>query len=388
MKMKKLRIHWRLPGFLKKAAAGCLAAAVSITSLPADNPGIVFAAGTPADRPDDSIVYFVDCGDYTPNTVCEGDQLGTHNSVTDQAYGADAQTGYQWGIVDVDKEYEGNGVKNPQIPDNGGVYTANTWARELGVDLTNKAGTDRYSKNFTEKGLAERFIDYAFELEAGAYEVTVGCVNPWGVSNTPVVTAKLEGKNQDTVLSRVSGVSGIPNGGSEEAKGNIAVSSGGDKLTVDVRGTGADNACVNVAYIMIKEVRADVDYDMAALTLPQSTKKNLTLPKIGETGSAITWSSSMQEVLSDDGKVLKRPLFGEADAEVTLTASVSNGETTKTRNFKVIVPALAEGEDPSLALDLKFDSDDLSDASIYVENDKNHSVEHIRCVSYTEKHKV
>ena len=50
MKMKKLRIHWRLPGFLKKAAAGCLAAAVSITSLPADNPGIVFAAGTPADR--------------------------------------------------------------------------------------------------------------------------------------------------------------------------------------------------------------------------------------------------------------------------------------------------------------------------------------------------
>lgn len=365
MKMKKLRIHWRLPGFLKKAAAGCLAAAVSITSLPADNPGIVFAAGTPADRPDDSIVYFVDCGDYTPNTVCEGDQLGTHNSVTDQAYGADAQTGYQWGIVDVDKEYEGNGVKNPQIPDNGGVYTANTWARELGVDLTNKAGTDRYSKNFTEKGLAERFIDYAFELEAGAYEVTVGCVNPWGVSNTPVVTAKLEGKNQDTVLSRVSGVSGIPNGGSEEAKGNVAVPSGGDKLTVDVRGTGADNACVNVAYIMIKEVRADVDYDMAALTLPQSTKKNLTLPKIGETGSAITWSSSMQEVLSDDGKVLKRPLFGEADAEVTLTASVSNGETTKTRNFKVIVPALAEGEDPSLALDLKFDSDDLSDASIY-----------------------
>ncbi len=365
MKMKKIGNCCGLFGFFKKAAAACLASAVCITSLPADNLGIVLAAGTPAERPDSSIVYFVDCGDYTPNTVCEGDQLGTHNSVTDQAYGEDAQTGYQWGIVDVEQEYEGNDVKNPGAPTNGGVYTANTWAREdlAAANLTNKTHTDRYSKNFTEKGLEERFIDYAFELEAGVYEVAVGCVNPWGVSNTPVVTAKLEGKDQSTQLSQ-SGFS-VTKGESAEAKGNIAVSAGGDKLSVDVRGTGTDNACVNVAYIIIKAVRADVDYDMAALTLPANTKKNLTLPKIGETGSTIAWSSSMQEVLSDEGRVLKRPLFGEADAEVTLTASVSNGETTKTRDFKVIVPALAEGEDPSLVLDLKFTGDTLDDSSIY-----------------------
>ncbi len=365
MKKKKTENRLGWPAFVKRAAANCLAAAVCVTSLPIGGLGTVFAAGSPVERPDSSIGYFVDCGDYTPSTVCEGDQLGTHNSVTDQAYGADSQTGYQWGIVDVEQEYEGNNVKNPTAPSNGGVYTANTWAREglSAASLTSKTNTDRYSKNFTEKGIEERFVDYAFELEAGVYEVAVGCVNPWGCSNTPVVTATLEGKNQHTILSQ-SGFS-IPNKGSAEAVGNIAVPAGGDKLTVDVRGAGQANLCVNVAYIIIKSVRADVDADMASLALPASTKKDLVLPVSGETGSAIEWSSSKPEVLSDEGKIIKRPLFGEADAEVTMTASVSNGEITKTREFQVTVLALEEGDDSSLLLDLKFDSDNLSDLSIY-----------------------
>lgn len=48
----------------------------------------------PIDREDNDIVYFVDCGDYVVDTVSEGDQLGTNNSVTDQIYGEDPQTGY------------------------------------------------------------------------------------------------------------------------------------------------------------------------------------------------------------------------------------------------------------------------------------------------------
>lgn len=90
---------------IKKLLTIVLAVAVAVTGLPSGNLGAVLAAGMPTERDDDTIVYFVDCGDYTPNTVCEGDQLGTHNSVTDQAYGADAVTGYQWGIVDVEEEH-------------------------------------------------------------------------------------------------------------------------------------------------------------------------------------------------------------------------------------------------------------------------------------------
>lgn len=369
MQLRKLR---NMRSFCRKALAGCLAVAVCLNGLPVDHLGTVRAAGTPVARDDESIVYFVDCGDYTPDTVCEGDQLGTHNSVTDQAYGADPVTGYQWGIVDVEEEYPAQpgapdpNRKNGTPPSNGGVYTANTWALEEAVKLdhTKKSGTNRYSKNFYEKGIAERFVDYAFELEAGVYEVTVGCANPWDCSNTPVITAKLENKAQDTVLSS-NGFS-VPKGNkSAQVVGNIAVPVGGDKLTVDVRGTGGDNLCVNVGYIIIKTVPVDVDADMAALTFPESVKVKLVLPASGETGSVITWSSSKPEILSDDGKVLKRPAYGESDAVVTMTASVSDGEVTKTKEFQVTVPALAEGEDPSLLLELSFNDNTLTDASIY-----------------------
>ncbi len=354
----------------RKALAGCLAAAVCLTGLPIGSLGTVHAAGTPAEREDDTIVYFVDCGDYTPDTVCEGDQLGTHNSVTDQAYGVDAATGYQWGIVDVEEEYPAQpgaidpNRKNGTPPSNGGVYTANTWAQEglNAASLASKTSTNRYTKNFNEKGIPEKFIDYAFELEAGVYEVTVGCANPWGCSNKPVITARLENKAQETVLSP-SGFS-VPGAGAETT-GNIAVPAGGDKLTVDVRGTGDDNLCVNVAYITIKDVPVDVDADMAALTLPESVKSKLVLPASGASGSVITWSSSKPEVLSDEGKVLKRPLFGEPDEVVTMTASVSDGETTKTKELRVTVPALAEDDDPSLLLELSFNDDTLTDTSIY-----------------------
>ena len=120
----------------------------------------------------------------------------------------------------------------------------------------------------------------------------------------------------------------VPKGNkSAQVVGNIAVPVGGDKLTVDVRGTGGDNLCVNVGYIIIKTVPVDVDADMAALTLPESVKVKLALPASGETGSVITWSSSKPEILSDDGKVLKRPAYGESDAVVTMTASVSDGRS-------------------------------------------------------------
>ena len=50
----------------------------------------------PVNRPDSSMVYFVDCGDYNTSTVPEDGQLGTHNSVTEQIYGEDSVTGYKY----------------------------------------------------------------------------------------------------------------------------------------------------------------------------------------------------------------------------------------------------------------------------------------------------
>lgn len=336
----------RLTNVFKKATAGLLTAAMCVTSLSTDGLMIVNAA-MPADREDTSIVYFVDCGDYIISTVSEGDQLGTHNSVTDQAYGEDAVTGYQWGIVDTEEELTGNGsLTNPSAPENGGVYTANTWAFEQNTANTDVAKTEsnRYSKNFYEKGIEERYVDYAFELEAGTYEVTVGCTNPWNCSNSPVVKADLETAEQSIVLSQEGFT--VPNGGSQEASGNVVVPEGGDKLTIDVRGTGEANLCVNVGYILIKSIKADetedekaVRKDKEALTLTDTTKVDLALPAQGDNGSSITWTSDHEDVITKDGKVT-RPEAGQEDAVVTMTATITSGNVSDTKEFQVTVPAM------------------------------------------------
>ncbi len=341
---------WDLVAFVKRAAASCIAAAMCVTSLPATGLATVEAA-TPAERPDPSIVYYVDCGDFVVNTAGDGEQFGTHNSVTDQAYGEDPETGYQWGIIDQAEEYTGNNVSNGEPPNNGGVYTANTWAFEHlatpNIDYP-KTTTNRYSKNFTEKGIEERFIDYAFELEEGSYEVTVGCVNPWSCSNSPVVKAILETANSETVLSPEDFTVPLPkDGGSAEVEGTVAVPAGGDKLTVDVRGTGNQNACVNVGYILIKSIKTgetedekNIRKDLEALKLPESTKEDLALPGTGENGSIISWKSSNEAVISNDGKVT-RPEAGKEDATVTLEATASFGSAEpQKKEFNVKVPAI------------------------------------------------
>lgn len=344
--------------FLKRAFAGILTTALCISSLPSDGFQAVWA-GTPAEREDASLVYFVDCGDYVVSTVNAGEQFGTHNSVTDQAYGEDPETGYEWGIVDGEelenKSGDSNFDKNPAAPDKGGVYTANTWAYEH-LDTAHKdyprTETNRYSKNFTEKGIEERFIEYAFELEKGTYEVTVGCANPWNCSNSPDVTAQVSAEEPVMLAKSLA----VPHKETAEAVGVVSVDAD-DSLTVRVSGTGKSNAAVNVAYILIRSIKAGetedekkVRKDKEALTLPESVKENLTLPTVGENGSTISWTSSKPEILSAEGEV-NRP-EGE-DVTVTLTASISCGEATDTREFTVKVlavkaPTPAERPDNSI----------------------------------------
>ena len=133
-------------GIGRKAVASFMAAALCFTGLPAGAPGLSLKAeaAKPAERADSSIVYFVDCGDYVVDTVSSGDQLGTHNSVTDQVYGEDAATGYKWGIVDTLSEPLKNGTNNC-----GGVFTDNSWPFESNTAKTDvdKTKSNRYTKN-------------------------------------------------------------------------------------------------------------------------------------------------------------------------------------------------------------------------------------------------
>lgn len=89
--------------------------------------------------------------------------------------------------------------------------------------------------------------------------------------------------------------------------------------------------------------------DVSAVT------SDLTLPVKGAAGSDISWASDNEAVITKDGKVT-RPEAGKGDAEVTLTATLSSGNVTDTKVFKVTVKQnltakeIVKGDTEALAL--------------------------------------
>ncbi|MEK5027896.1 LamG-like jellyroll fold domain-containing protein [Paenibacillus sp. FSL M7-1046] len=80
----------------------------------------------------------------------------------------------------------------------------------------------------------------------------------------------------------------------------------------------------------------------SGLTLGNTSKvyRDLTLPSEGVRGIAITWSSSNEAVVGNDGKVT-RPEVGSGDTSVELTATIRLGNASATKTFTVGVVALS-----------------------------------------------
>ncbi|MEK0315774.1 InlB B-repeat-containing protein [Cohnella sp. 56] len=76
--------------------------------------------------------------------------------------------------------------------------------------------------------------------------------------------------------------------------------------------------------------------------------QDVTLPKTGSDDVAISWSSDQPAVIGNNGAVV-RPLAGEADVTVTLTATLTKGEATDTKIFTVIVKAISPEAAASLS---------------------------------------
>ncbi|UOQ87425.1 LamG domain-containing protein [Gracilibacillus salinarum] len=91
--------------------------------------------------------------------------------------------------------------------------------------------------------------------------------------------------------------------------------------------------------------------------------KDLTLPKEGEQGVTISWESSNQEVVNNDGEI-QRPAFGEAPIAVTLTAHLKKGEASQEKAFELtVLPETFKG----LVAHYNFE-DNLSDSTGNVED--------------------
>ncbi len=65
------------------------------------------------------------------------------------------------------------------------------------------------------------------------------------------------------------------------------------------------------------------------------------LPSVGSVNaSTISWSSSDADAVSDDGQTVVRPSFTDGDATVTMTATITNGFASDTKDFVLTVLAL------------------------------------------------
>ncbi len=172
------------------------------------------------------IAYFVDCGDYDPTTLSDGDSFGLYNSVTEQVYGADVGTGMQWGLVD-------NNAADIAGACQKGIGTNSTWAYEFASgDGTEKTLSNRYTKNQFESSVA-RNLHYKFEIPDGTYTVKMYFADPWNCSTNPNVSANGESKIQNGAIG-------------EELSFNVTVTGG--ELTLDI--TTSDK-CINLCYITI-----------------------------------------------------------------------------------------------------------------------------------------
>lgn len=90
------------------------------------------------------------------------------------------------------------------------------------------------------------------------------------------------------------------------------------------------------------EQRVATDLKELEITFGGTDSKNqvtqaMALPLAGTHGSTVTWESSTPSVISNDGQTVIRPSAGQGDAVVTLTATVSYGDVSKTKTFTLTV---------------------------------------------------
>jgi len=95
----------------------------------------------------------------------------------------------------------------------------------------------------------------------------------------------------------------------------------------DSLAVAADKAALTADDII--GANTDLSHITVALTNP--------LPSAGTNGAVITWSSNVPDVVSHDGQTVVRPAMDDGDAELTLTATITKGTVTDTKEFALTV---------------------------------------------------
>jgi hypothetical protein len=100
--------------------------------------------------------------------------------------------------------------------------------------------------------------------------------------------------------------------------------------------------------------------DKAALALAgniENLRSNLTLPAAGAEGSTIVWASNNQSYLTNAGLIVQRPAKGSGPLALTLTATITSGQVSETKEFTVYI---AEDEGYGAYLFVYFTGNSMS----------------------------
>nr|MCR5482094.1 hypothetical protein [Clostridia bacterium] len=151
-------------------------------------------------------------------------------------------------------------------------------------------------------------------------------------------------------------------GAKTDENGNVTLTFNKEGTYI-VTATGNDNTpliapylCVHVKTITDEERANTVNSDKDALTFDTikgenttsgAVTKKLTLPQAGKSGrTAVTWSSSDENVIKTDGSVI-RPANEVGDKKVTLTAKIKFDSAEVTKTFEITVTAMPQEDIPA-----------------------------------------
>ena len=194
--------------------------------------------------------------------------------------------------------------------------------------------TNRYTKNQFENGVSVRFLDYAFELDNGDYNVEVGFANPWNCSNNPNLYANLDKEDEVTIATHI----GV--GGGKVVKGTVTVTDG--ELTLNARSDANDSTtlAINIAYIKISKVVNQEESgdgqqteDKQAETGKQQqtqteTKTEATASQKAADTTTQTTTSTKKETTSSSKKTMKLSKVKVKKGKKTITGYVSVKKAT------------------------------------------------------------
>lgn len=203
-----------------------------------------------------------------------------------------------------------------------------------------------------------------------------GEYNTWTTLGTPAINA--DGWHQlvitgteSTVTAYLDGVqvgSGTSNHPLAQENGDIYLGVNNwdaefSGLMDDVEIYGEALTAGEISQIYVEDLLAA---DAENLTVPAEVKWNMTLPAAGNSGqTTITWASSAENVINPETGEVTRPAQEAGNAEVTLTATISDGSSQTVKEFTVTVLALNPDTDiddyaDQLTLNAGFVSSDIS----------------------------